>query len=72
VVLQGAMLVLTQAKHWAGDADGVKRSSLGLTGSGLGLLDTTELHSLVLDVLLVSTSLTLYFLLESGLINEQS
>jgi len=72
VVLQGAMRVLIQSKHWLGEPIEWERSSLGFTGSGLRLLDTAELHSLVLDILLVSASLTLYFLLESGLINEQS
>jgi hypothetical protein len=72
VVLQGAMRVLTQSKTLAGDAVGRQRSSLWLAGSGLGLLDTAELHSLVLNVLFVSASLSLLFLDESGLINEQS
>ena len=49
-----------------------ERSSLGLTGGGLSLLDTAELHLLVLDVLLVSAALRLLLLDEFLLKNKQS
>lgn len=72
VVLQGAMRVLSLSETLGGVVCGRQRSSLGLTGSGLGLLDTAELHFLVLNVLLVSAALSLLLLDESVLINEQS
>ena len=66
------MLVFSHSRALGGFEKLYERSSLGLTGGGLSLLDTAELHLLVLDVLLVSAALRLLLLDEFLLKNKQS